>query len=273
MKYDSLYVEKHLGRKRCMMEQIIVALMVVVVAIFIFIVFKDGKKRGRTNSTATEKEKNNKTGKKIDSPEDLKKAIIKTAEKLFPNKKHGIATVPAHAPTVYVRVPNQEYYVSTKVDKIKFTIGRDPDNDIVLDDETVSGVHAEIVRFKDRTGAFYYFHNLKPINPTEYYDQEINDYVVLKNHEKIDLEEKEAFYIGEYKIIIETPQVDRIVSDDELEVKKQTENTYKQENYKKKSEDEIDPVAYRRQIHAEKLSTQRIVTKRNVSEDELNYYF
>lgn len=268
--------------------QIIMMLFAAIFVLFVFMVF-DVKKREKEYDT---KDTIKKETVKIERSKEVKNALQKVRAKVFPGTSSG-NTIPAYAPTIYVRVPGQKHYVSVKMDKLTFSIGRNSDNDIVLDDPTVSDVHAKIVRFKDKWGAFYYFHNLKTTNGTHYYNQDKKKYELLKQNEKIDLEEKEAFYIGDYKIIIETPQSDKKTYEDELDIK--TKDNDKSSNGKssnegrtfdEKKEDTKDSFNHtkmyegketskdiRRKMNYDKYTSNRIPSGRNTSEDELNNMF
>ena len=265
-----------------MTEKIIMAAFVGVLGIFAILLFKDAKKRERQNEKT--REKTNEKTKEHEDAKALKEVLAKWKNKIFPGKA-GTNTVYSGAPVIHVRVPGQKYYVSKEMDKKVFTIGRDPENDIVLDDPKVSGFHAKIVRHKDRWGAFYYFKNGTPTNGTHYYNQEDLEYQIMKDKEAIDLEEKEAFYIGDYKLIIETPQKEIRANEDELEIKKESKRKMSDDKQTKSEEKEASKTsgtkAYekedmhhvREQMHKEKYSTKRLPSQRNTSEDELNNRF
>lgn len=285
-------------------EKIIMMLFVAILAIFAILLYVDARRKDKPESSGKKEKKGtrDKGEEKVKTAEEkakeakeakeaMNKLINETKKKIFPNSGRT-STVSKYAPTIYVREPGKDFYVSTKVDKRRFVIGRDEDCDIVLNDPHVSGKHAEIKMFSDKMGSFYYFHNLKPVSGTEYYNQDKEVYENLKHGEKIDLEEKEAFYICDYKIVIHTPQIERKVTEDELEVEKVEEKDtnksngskartstkmYGKADVRKDGEEETSggksSVEYRKEMHEEKKTVTRTPSCRQTEKDEYEEEF
>lgn len=111
-----------------------------------------------------------------------------------------------NGPTISYRCPGDSEYHHIQMTKKKITIGKDPSNDIVLEDDSAEGKHAFIEKKVKGNSVCYEFVNLSRYNLAEYYNQSSNIYEYLAYKQGVVLDDKEGFYIGETKLVITLPK-------------------------------------------------------------------
>lgn len=122
-------------------------------------------------------------------------------------------TMVVGGPTICIREQGKKFYKKIKMHTQKFIIcGPDAkekfsraDNIIVIDDPTVEKKHVEIIKRCKDEEVYYELINYGKINPVYYYNHEDDDYKPLAHKQGIQLKERDAFYVGNVKMIITIP--------------------------------------------------------------------
>lgn len=111
-----------------------------------------------------------------------------------------------NAPIIYYKYPGENRYHKVEMTKKKFTIGRGSKCDLQLNDDRVEELHAILQKGQQGNRICYGYTNCAVINPSEYFVKKHNDYFNMERKEQVELDKKEAFYIGDVKVIIEIPK-------------------------------------------------------------------
>ena len=99
-----------------------------------------------------------------------------------------------------------------------FYIGYGSKNDLILDDAKVEEVHAKLEKKLKNEHVYFCLTNLSKTNPTEILNKAKDKYEYLGYKESIELDDKNAIYVGDTKILIMLKynhipgQTERIVS-------------------------------------------------------------
>lgn len=120
-----------------------------------------------------------------------------------------------NAPVLYVKNPGEQAYRKINVTKKKFIISSNKRSDLVLDSKKVEDRHAAIVKRIKGDRVFYEFINYAQTNPSEYYVKRKNAYYTLRKNAGVELDSREAFYVGDTKIIVVIPAAAHIPTDTE----------------------------------------------------------
>lgn len=121
----------------------------------------------------------------------------------------------ANGPVLQVKNPDGHGYCKVEVTRKEFKIGRGKNNDLILNDKTVEERHAVIVKKMRGELVFYELINYAKTNPVEYYNKQKNAYEYLRYKDGVELDAREAFYIGNTKIVVTIPVAAHIPSDTE----------------------------------------------------------
>ena len=115
-------------------------------------------------------------------------------------------------PTICIREEGKKTYKKFKMHTQKFTIcGPDAkekfsqDNMIVIDSPTIEKKHVEIIKRCREEDVYYELINYGKINPVYYYNHNEDGYKPLAHRQGIELKERNAFYVGNAKMIITIP--------------------------------------------------------------------
>lgn len=139
-------------------------------------------------------------------------------------------TVPAFAPSIYLKAAGTDGYKRYPILKDTTNIGRGADNDIVLSDPAVSERHGVILKLRDRQGVYYVYRNLSRTNPTEYLNKEEEKYEWLSYREPVCLGGEEGFYIGDTQVVIKTPPMGHLAKKEDLYAQKEEPYVHKLAN-------------------------------------------
>ncbi len=111
----------------------------------------------------------------------------------------------ANGPVLCVKAPGQIEYSQIPIVNRMTKIGSSRSSDVVLPDEFVEPVHAMIKKVVHDNDSHYELINLSKYNPIQWFNQMTNDYEVIGYKRGIVLENQEAFYIGESKVLVKCP--------------------------------------------------------------------
>lgn len=132
----------------------------------------------------------------------------------------------AKGPTVYIRLEEGKKYQAYTVRKSVFTIGRAEKSDLCIDAPFIANKQAEIRRKQDEEGVYFVFINLGKHN-TEYLDQSESKgkWKWMGYKDQVVLGEKEGFYFGDIKLLIETPELLHPVRKSDREILQKEQKT------------------------------------------------
>lgn len=139
------------------------------------------------------------------------KAVVKKVE----NAKEGRDIEITNGPIIQIKNPGEKGYHSVTVTKKEFKIGRNKNCDLTLDFKAVEDKHAIIIKRLKGDRVFFEFINYAKINPSEFFNKQKNKYEYLGYKDGVELEAREAFYVGDTKILITIPQSSHIPTDTE----------------------------------------------------------
>lgn len=108
-------------------------------------------------------------------------------------------------PVIYVRPKGVKNYQKIKIREKEFPIGRLQNNKLVLNSPEVEKKHAVIRKVVKGDHVYFEFVNYARTNPTEYYNKRKDGYDTLRYKEGVELDAREAFFVGDVKIIITIP--------------------------------------------------------------------
>lgn len=120
---------------------------------------------------------------------------------------------------------------SYRVNRSGWTAGRSLKADCIIDDETISGRHFRIYKVKDGERFEYYLQNLSSKNPIEILNSERRCYEFLHFKESVLLEGRKIFYVGNRKMIIDTPVLGHRAGTEEEELLRRTEEEPDQKDW------------------------------------------
>lgn len=126
-----------------------------------------------------------------------------------------------NAPKIYYKYNGERKYHEVEMSEKMFDIGQGSKRKLTLNDRKVEERHAEIVKRVKGGRVYYEFINYAKINPSEYYSKSEDRYYYLGYREGIELDVREAFYLGDTKIIIDNPMNNHIVGPTERVGKEQ----------------------------------------------------
>lgn len=110
-------------------------------------------------------------------------------------------------PVLYVRPNGKKTYQKIQIREKEFSIGRLQNNKLVLDSPEVEKKHAVIRKVVKGDHVYFEFVNFARTNPTEYYNKRRDGYDILRYKEGVELDAREAFYLGDVKMIISIPSL------------------------------------------------------------------
>lgn len=196
-----------------------------IMILFIFLLTKDSKffhmePRSYKKKENKKREKSSRNGK-TDAFKEAAQKAGKPVEKLIKNNKGIAPELPVKA-TIYYRLPSKKAYKEVQVKNVPFRIGAAGSGaDLELDDLSVLDKHAVLSLVDSKQGCVYAFKNFARKIYTDYLDQdgpqpewvkvEKNDKVYLKNS-------REAFYVGNTKLLIDTASLERSVSKSDVDL-------------------------------------------------------
>ncbi|GFI51213.1 hypothetical protein IMSAGC020_02423 [Lachnospiraceae bacterium] len=141
---------------------------------------------------------------------DFVKYIIEYKGKIISvtkGKKEEKEVEISNGPVLWVRFEGQKNYYKAKVDKKEFRIGRGKKNNLSISSKTVEEKHAIIYKRQKGSSVFYELVNYAKSNPVEYYNKQKQVYEYLGYKDGVKLDAREAFYIGNNKIIVSIPVI------------------------------------------------------------------
>lgn len=150
-------------------------------------------------------------------------------KKIFSSKKPKV--VLADEPIIKVKTKNEPYveYVMTKP---VFTIGSGFSCDLVINDSDEADFkvnknifekkHLIIRKIKESNDIYFTITNLGKVNTTEYLMEK--RYVYMDFKDEIELEGRSAFYVGDVKIVVLTPETIHYVEKSDIDHSKNNEN-------------------------------------------------
>ena len=113
----------------------------------------------------------------------------------------------SNGPILKVRFEGEKNYHETRVDKKEFKIGRGRRNNLSIDSKTVEEKHAVIYKRQKGSSVYYELVNYAKNNPVEYFNKRKQAYEYLGYKDGVKLDSREAFYIGDNKIIVSIPVI------------------------------------------------------------------
>lgn len=113
----------------------------------------------------------------------------------------------ANAPVLSIREERSGKYYNVTVDRKVFRIGSGKKNDLVIPSSTVEEKHAVIYKQQKKDRVYYELVNYARSNPVEHYIKAKDCYGYLRYKAGVELEDDEAFYIGETKVIFSIPKI------------------------------------------------------------------
>ena len=111
----------------------------------------------------------------------------------------------ADRPIIYYRLENEGNYRPVSVNRKKFKIGRGKNNDLIFKSKTTEEKHVVIYKQYKNSRVYFELVNYGKVNPVEYYNKEKERYEYLGYKEGVELDGRDAFYIGSTKIIMVVP--------------------------------------------------------------------
>lgn len=133
-------------------------------------------------------------GKKVTAP-------LKNKSKEIKEKN----IVKINGPIIKYREEDKSKYDVTVMDTKVFRIGRGEKNNLVFDSLLVEDEHAVIYKRQNENRVYYELVNLGKTNPVEYYNKQKDTYEFLRYKESVELDVRDAFFMGDMKLIITTP--------------------------------------------------------------------
>ena len=161
-----------------------------------------------------------------------KKSVGKKMDEI---KKGGDIEI-TDPPVILYKEPGTRKYHKVIMTRKDFRIGSSAKCDLVLDDAKVERFHAEIIKKIKGGRVAYYFVNHARVNPTDIYDCEDNEYNSLLPRESVELDEKDAFYIGDTKIVVKLHESRRCPTETERIMNKKKTHTPEKREFVKKTE-------------------------------------
>lgn len=161
-------------------------------------------------------------------------------------------------PLIKYREESKSKYDSTVMDTKVFKIGRGEKNDLVFDSLLVENEHAVIYKRQKENRVYYELVSLAKTNPVEYYNKQKDTYEFLRYKEGVELDARDAFFIGDMKLIITTP----------INTHQPTRSDYI-DNAEKKKKEQTPPKAKLKE-EAVSYGTKRVESERIVRKNEVD---
>lgn len=134
---------------------------------------------------------------------NCKDRLIETVQK----KKEESEVKISNGPILRVRFEGQKRYCEMKVESKRFQIGRGRKNSLPISSKTVEKKHAVIYRRQKGRNVYYELVNYAKSNPVEYFNKQKQVYEYLGYRDGVKLDVRDAFYVGENKIIVSLPEI------------------------------------------------------------------
>lgn len=147
----------------------------------------------------------------------VKKSVKKVWDKLGKLRRKTDIEI-TNAPTLQIKMPGSHKYQTVEVTKKKFKIGggSEKDNHLLLNDAKVEIHHAAIEKKLKGDRVCYEFINYAKTNPSEYYNKRKKRYEYLGYNDRVELDPREAFYVGDTKIIVTLPVLNHLPTETEM---------------------------------------------------------
>lgn len=103
------------------------------------------------------------------------------------------------------RKAEEQEYKEVVMKEEEFCIGRGKGNDLVLESDLLELRHVVISKKTEENRTYFELRNYSKINPVEFFNRRIGKYEFLDYKERVELEDRDVFYIGDIKIRIVFP--------------------------------------------------------------------
>lgn len=103
------------------------------------------------------------------------------------------------------REAEEQEYKEVVMKEEEFCIGRAKGNDLVLESDLLELRHVVISKKTENGRTYFELRNCSKINPVEFFNRYIEKYEFLDYQERVELEDRDVFYIGDIKIRIVFP--------------------------------------------------------------------
>lgn len=110
-----------------------------------------------------------------------------------------------NGPVLRIRFEGRKRYCEVKVESKEFWIGRGRKSALPISSKTVEKKHAVIYKRQKGNDVYYELVNYAKSNPVEYFNKQKQTYEYLGYKDGVKLDAREAFYVGENKIIVLVP--------------------------------------------------------------------
>ena len=210
-----------------------------IIILFLFLLTKDSeffhKETGSYKRKGKKKEENLKHKGKAEAFKGAAHKAGKPVEKFINNNKGIAPELPVKA-KIYYRLPDKKSYKEVSVKNVPFKIGAMGSGaDLELDDLSVLDKHAVLNLVDTKQGCVYAFKNFAKKIYTDYLDQEGEqpEWVKVEKNDKVYLKNsREAFYVGNTKLLIDTVSLERSVSKSDVDLFQSAAETGKYEEDK-----------------------------------------
>lgn len=176
--------------------------------------------------------------------DQLKKVSMKKLDKsvkdVIPKK-----TTLYNGPILNVRMKKGEPWQEYTIKKEKFTVGRSKFCDLVVDLDYFSDKQFEICRYQDGNSEYFALVSYGKVNRTKFENDDT--YIFLDYKDEIELEDRDIFYVGDVKFVIDTPVQTARPNTGTTQPARKGSAAPKKERFAKKEEAATQEAGYRKE--------------------------